>query len=157
MTDFLKGQPQCVSLILFTAFSIPIAVHDLRTMRIPDFLIYLGTAVLLAYRAAFTLQDLALYLAAAVLSFLLFMAVRGLTKKGLGWADVKYSAMCGICAGPLLVFAGYAVSAVYCGVYFLIRGIKKGDIKHEAVPFAPFMALGTVSVALIPIVKQLSN
>ena len=156
MIDFIRSNPIFIASAIFMAFSIPIVVWDIRTMKIPDMLVYVGAAILSAYFIAFTGWDAILHLVAAALSFGLFMLVRKFAGNGLGWGDVKYSLVCGLYAGPLWAFAGYILSAVYCGLFFLVLKLSGRYGKDRALPFTPFMALGTVSVSAIPIVKQLA-
>ncbi|HAK68637.1 MAG TPA: hypothetical protein DEO40_00085 [Treponema sp.] len=156
MTELLTT-PDIASSIIFWAFSLAIAVHDLKSMKIPDLLVYSGTAVLFIYKAAFSRSGLTLCIISSLLSVALFAAVRSVSRGGLGWGDVKYSALCGLYAGLIGVFVGYIVSALFCALYFLIlKALKKYD-KEKAVPFAPFMAAGTIAVTLAPIVKTIGS
>lgn len=157
MMDLIRGYPLVVSAIIFVGFSIPIAVYDLRTMKIPDILTYMGLVTLLCYRFACTRKELVAYICTAIISLCLFTLVRNFSKKGLGWGDIKYSALCGLYAGPIVIFIGFVLSAIFCGVYFLILKIAKKYEKNMAVPFAPFMALGTLSVTVMPIIKSFVN
>ena len=142
--------------LIFIGFSIPIAVCDIRSMKIPDLLIYSGISAMPGYRAAFLREGILLYICAALISAVLFVMVRKISKSGLGWADVKYAALCGLYAGLSYVFIGYVLTALFCGIFFLILKAAGRYGSGKAVPFTPFMALGTVSVMLIPIVKQLA-
>ncbi|MFA6936627.1 MAG: A24 family peptidase [Treponema sp.] len=154
MMDFITGHPLYITCIIFLAFSVPIIVSDIKTKIIPDFAVYLGVVTMLCYRFACTRDDLIIYIAACVLSVLLFVAVRYSSKRGMGWGDVKYSALCGIYAGPVAVFAGYIIAAALCGIWYSIMK-KKGKIsKSDPIPFAPFMAIGTFAIALVPIIKS---
>jgi len=155
--EFIRENPLYITAIIFIGFSIPIVVYDIKSMKVPDILIYMGLVTLLCYRVACTRTELVAYICAAVISFCLFILVRNVAKKGLGWADIKYSAFCGLYAGPMVVFIGYIVSVIACGIYFLVLKIMKRYDKNKAVPFTPFMTLGTISVAVLPIVKQFAS
>ena len=157
MVNFIMANPLPVAAIIFAAMSIPIVVCDIRTMTVPDILIYAGSAAMLLFRVFFTRGELLLYIIAAVLSFGLFMLARRMAKKGLGWADIKYAAFCGLFAGPLLVFMGYVASALYCMAYFAVLKSRGRCRKETAVPFTPFMFLGTATIAAIPIVKHFTS
>ena len=76
MMDFITGHPLYITCIIFLAFSIPIIFSDIKTKRIPDFAVYLGVITMICYRFACTRDDLIIYIAACVLSVLLFIAVR---------------------------------------------------------------------------------
>lgn len=157
MVSFIMENPMPVAATIFVAMSIPIVVCDIRTMKVPDILIYAGSVSMLLFRAFFTREQLLLYIIAAVLSFGLFMLARRMAKKGLGLADIKYSTFCGLFAGPLLVFMGYVASALYCMAYFAVLKSRGRSARETAVPFTPFMFLGTASIAAIPIVKHFTS
>ena len=79
-----------------------------------------------------------------VLLFLVALVARG----GMGWGDVKFAAFMGAATGFPLVFV-----ALFCGiiiggvvaVVLLVSG-KKG--RKQAIPFGPFLALGTMATLL---------
>jgi len=152
--DFITKYPLYITCIIFLIFSIPIVISDLKTKRIPDFSLYLGIITLLCYRFACTREDLIIYISAAVISVLLFVALKISSRHGMGWGDVKYSALCGMYAGPVAVFGGYIIAAITCAIWYLIMK-KNGRIsRSDSIPFAPFMAFGTFIITLIPIVKS---
>lgn len=155
--SFITGHPLFVTFILFLLFSIPIVVYDMRTMRIPDIITYTGIVTMLCYRFACTRDELLIYIAAAVISVLLFIMVRVSSKRGLGWGDVKYSALCGLYAGPIAVFGGYILASVFAGIWYLIRKRQGKMASTSAFPFAPFMAAGTTIICLIPVVKAVMS
>lgn len=69
----------------------------------------------------------------------------------MGLGDVKYSILCGLCAGANLAFLSYAVASLICALYFASKYLldKKTGKKngHKAkIPFAPFMAAGILAV-----------
>ena len=153
--SFITGYPQQVTLILFFLFSVPIVIFDIKSMRIPDILVYTGIACLFCYRFACTRAEFLVYVGAAVISVLLFIIVRISSKNGMGWGDVKYSALCGLYAGPAAVFVGYIIAAALCAVWYAIRKAQKKIDKNTKFPFAPFMAAGTLLIGIFPFVKLL--
>ena len=68
--------------LIFIGFSIPIAVCDIRSMKIPDLLIYSGISAMLGYRAAFLREGILLYICAALISAVLFVMVRKISMGG---------------------------------------------------------------------------
>jgi len=64
-------------------------------------------------------------------------------QEALGWGDVKYMAAVGACLGPKACFitllAGSLIGSIY-GLSILL--LKKGKL-GTALPFGPFLALGT--------------
>lgn len=157
MTEFFRQNYTYISMGIFLLFSIPIWICDFISMRIPDLLVYAGTAALFCYRIAFGRFYLWQYVLAGILSVILFYVARRLSKNGMGWADVKYSATCGLYGGIFYTFPGYLLAALLCGTYFLILRLLNRFSKERAVPFAPFMGAGVLCVTLFPIVKHLGS
>ena len=154
--DFVRSHETLCAAIFFLIFSIPICICDIRSLKIPDFLNLLLGIILLAYRGLFSWNDYFIYIACALLAFLLFWVVRRISKLGLGWGDIKYSPSCALVCGQLC-FPGFLVSSIFCALYFLIVKLFKHSNKAQKAPFAPFMALGTLSLSSIPIVQELLN
>lgn len=147
---FLTEYPQYVTLIIFVAFSIPIVVFDIKSMLIPDILLYMGSVVLLCYRFACTRSEFLIYLVTAAVSVILFVIIRITSRKGLGTGDIKYSAMCALYAGPAVIFAGFLVASVSGLIfYFATRKIRRS----RRFAFTPFMALGTLVTGLLPLLR----
>ena len=105
-----------ICLLIFALFSIAAVVKDIRELMIPDWTIIAGSAALLAYQALFARECLVQGLLGAALSPLLFYAVRRITNFGMGLGDVKYSILCGLCAGASLAFLSYAVASLICAL-----------------------------------------
>lgn len=147
---FLTEYPQYVTLIIFVAFSIPIVVFDIKSMLIPDILLYMGSIVLLCYRFACARSEFLIYLVTAAVSVILFIIIRITSRKGLGTGDIKYSAMCALYAGPAVIFAGFLVASVSGLIfYFATRKIRRS----RRFAFTPFMALGTLVTGLLPLLR----
>jgi Type II secretory pathway, prepilin signal peptidase PulO and related peptidases len=133
---------QSIVLLIFTLFSVPVAICDAKTMHVPASVVYAGCLLLLLFRFIYTRDVLVFCVIAAVCSAALFTIVRLLSDKGIGWGDIKYSVFCGLSAGFSASFAGYAFSACLCGVWFAVMH-RRGRIANESkIPFVPFMALG---------------
>ena len=136
-----------ISLLIFAIFSIPIAARDIKELMVPDWAVFSGSAVLAAYMAIFCRELLLFGLIGAILSPLLFYAVRRCTNFGMGLGDVKYSVFCGLCAGATKAFVSYAAASLFCAIYFAACYIlRKKSGRERKIPFAPFMALGLLAV-----------
>ncbi len=140
-----------ICLLIFAFFSIAAVVKDIRELMIPDWTIIAGSAALLAYQALFARGLIVQGLLGAALSPLLFYAVRRITNFGMGLGDVKYSILCGLCAGANLAFLSYAVASLICALYFaskylLDKKTGKKNGRKAKIPFAPFMAAGILAV-----------
>lgn len=152
---FITGYPLYVTAILFVCFSIPAIIIDCRTKHIPGMLVYMAYITMICYRFACTRDELLLYIGTALISVMIFVMIRISSKKALSVDDIKYSAFCGLYAGPVAVFCGYIIAAVICGIWYAIQRKRDKIKKDEHFPFAPFMAMGTFMVALLPIINTL--
>jgi prepilin signal peptidase PulO-like enzyme (type II secretory pathway) len=81
----------------------------------------------------------------SLLAPLFLMIIRFVSKKGLGWGDVKYGSACGMYAGPLAVFLGFFFAALLAALTITIQKKWHSD---KAIAFAPFLALGTAVAGL---------
>jgi len=139
-----------ICLLIFLSFSIPAAVRDIKELMIPDWTVYAGSAALLVYQLIFARECLLQGLLGAALSPLLFYAVRRCTNFGMGLGDVKYSILCGLCAGASLAFISYAAASLICLIFFLILRLSNRQAGRETkIPFAPFMAAGILAVCSV--------
>ena len=154
--DAIRAYPNTCAALIFLIFSVPITVCDIRSLKIPDFLNIILAVLLLSHRLIFSRGDFLMYFICSVLAFLLFWLVRMLSRLGLGWGDIKYSPSCALACGQWC-FPGFLLSSVFCALYFIIVKLIKHSDKAEKAPFAPFMALGTLSLSSIPIVQELLN
>lgn len=154
-TNFILSRPELTSLVIFLLFAIPVSVFDLKTGKIPDILTLFGTLILLLYHFAVNRKEALIYIMSALLAFLLLLAIRYSTKKGLGWGDIKFGAVCGAYAGPIAVFGGFILAAFFAGIYFFIQKRAKNWKKDKAFPFAPFLALGTLFSTLPAIISAI--
>ncbi len=137
--------------LVFLAFAVPLSVIDIRTMRIPIWITYAGYAAALVYLSVYGRQHLLNALTGAAVIFLLFLFLREITHKGLGFGDVRYSLLCGLYCGFPGILAGCALAALGGLLYFALFHIIKRNvpIRNVKIPFAPFMTAGSVTAALI--------
>jgi leader peptidase (prepilin peptidase)/N-methyltransferase len=131
--------------IVLTTFLIPITAIDLDVKRIPNALT-LPAALLAVPIAAVTEPSFIpeqLIAGAAATFFFLLPAL--IAKKGMGMGDVKLAGVMGLYLGaavaPAIMIALLAGTVV--GIAVIMRtGVSKG--RKTAVPFGPFLALGSV-------------
>ncbi|HEX3468900.1 MAG TPA: A24 family peptidase [Candidatus Elarobacter sp.] len=121
---------------------------DARTGRIPDRLTRPTAAAALTVAAATGSAVAAWWgaLAAGGSLLLLYAATRG---RGLGFGDVKLATAIGIGFGPSLGLIALGAAFVIGGAYasWLLAVRRAG--RHDAVPFGPFLAAGTLIAAMI--------
>ena len=132
-------------LCVFIIVSLINSYLDLRTMHISIILNYIG---IIACVVLYLLNSPKLFinnLMGSLILFFIFILVRLIAHKGLGWGDIHYSLFCGLVSGvPGFIFS--ALMASISGlIIFLIIKIRIGSksIKQFRVPFIPMMFLGT--------------
>ena len=135
--------------LVFLVSAIGVVLYDIKTMRIPNWLNYSTFAVLLLLRTLLLCGTLPVHLLAAACAAVLFALVRLLTKGGMGWGDVKYSAVCGLFAGPLAASLGFALSCLCAASVFAIRCLFGKKPVDRAFPFGPYMAGGVGLVYVV--------
>lgn len=118
---------------------------DLKTMHISIILNYIGIFFCVVL---YLLNSPKLFfnnLLGSLILFLIFILVRIIAHKGLGWGDIHYSLFCGLVSGV----PGFILSALIASLtgllLFLIIKIRNGSksIKDVRVPFIPMMFIGT--------------
>lgn len=132
--------------VIFLLTSIPVCIYDIRTQKIPDAFTLLSFSLVTLYRVLFDRSGIWLYVLAAVLAPLFLTIIRFASKKGLGWGDVKYGAVCGMYAGPVLVFLGFFISAVLAVIVITIqRKWKSGN----PIAYAPYLTASTLAASIL--------
>ncbi|MFA4884604.1 MAG: prepilin peptidase [Desulfotomaculaceae bacterium] len=132
--------------VLFAVLT-AITVIDLRYRIIPDKLnlagFILGVALLFESREVFTANAIG-FLAGGGILYLVAVVSRG----GMGGGDIKLAAVMGLLLGwkylLLALFLSFAAGALV-GILLVLFKIKK---MKEALPFGPYLALGSVIAAL---------
>ncbi len=142
-TDIILKNPEIVSAVIFLLFAIPASIIDARTKKIPDPLNLFGIVILLCYRFSVDKKEALVYIMSAIMAFLLLLTVRLVTKKGLGLGDAKYGALCASYAGPIAVFVGFILAAIFAGIFYAFKRKSPSYKKDQAFPFALFLSAGT--------------
>jgi leader peptidase (prepilin peptidase) / N-methyltransferase len=129
----------------FVLLLVPIAFIDLDHRIIPNKLTLLGAAVGIVLVAVFETDDILEHVIAAVAAFLFLFVAAIAYPAGMGMGDVKLAGVMGIFLGrnvaPAMLIALLAGTIV--GVAIIARkGAQEG--RKTAVPFGPFLALGSV-------------
>ncbi len=79
-----------------------------------------------------------------VLLFLIALVARG----GMGWGDVKFAAFMGAATGFPLIFVALFSSIMLGGIAAIILLVSGRKGRKQAIPFGPFLALGTMITLL---------
>lgn len=138
-----------LSMIVFFSMLVVVTVIDLHHQIIPNRVLLVGGVLgvpLIYLQSLEQLKSGALaFLTAGLLMFIIAVASRG----GMGGGDIKLAAVMGL-------FLGLKLTAVALFLAFLIGGTigiillatgKKG--RKDAVPFGPFLAVGSLLAALL--------
>lgn len=143
--------PALPAFLVFSAALIAVAVIDLETRTIPKRIVWPTTAAgaLLLTGAALIEGDptrVLLATAGALAAFFAFFLIHLVSPRGLGFGDVRLSALLGLFLGwlgwgyvALGLFAGFLLGSL-AGVIALLRGSSR----KSALPFGPFMAVGAL-------------
>src|SRR3954451_23933686 len=143
--------------LLFGAIIVVLSVIDLATLTLPRRIIHLGLlggAVLLLFGALADGEPRRIWWAAAgaAIAFAFFFLVHLASPRSMGFGDVRLSALLGLHLGwlgllhvPVGLFLGFLLGAVV-GVALMAVG-RAG--RRTALPFGPFLALGSLVTILI--------
>jgi leader peptidase (prepilin peptidase)/N-methyltransferase len=149
----MLGLPHTAAFSLLVALMIMVAVIDIRSMIIPD---WVNAAIFVSGLLASLIIDAvdpwsalaASAAAAAVLALVqtIFRAVRGYD--GLGWGDVKFVGAAATWTGlEGLAFALLAASVLALLFVLSSQALTRKFDHRQRIPFGPFLALGATSVA----------
>ena len=132
-------------LCVFIIVSLINSYLDLRTMHISIILNYFG---IIACVVLYLLNSPKLFinnLMGSLILFFIFILVRLIAHKGLGWGDIHYSLFCGLISGvPGFIFSALMASITGLIIFLIIKiRIGSKSIKQIRVPFIPMMFLGT--------------
>ena len=148
------GLAELPALVVGFTTLLALSLIDLDTRRVPNKVLAVGLAIstgLLVLAAALgdDWGSLARALGGAAIGLVLLGAIHLAAPRGMGMGDVKLAALCGLLlgwGGLRFVFAGlflgFLLGAIV-GVALLVGG-RAG--RRTALPFAPFLAAGTVAV-----------
>lgn len=131
----------------FISVLIVVALIDLEYMIIPNVIVLPAAAVGLAISIALDPERWWIYLVAALGSSLFLLVLALIWPGGMGMGDVKLALLMGAVLGPLVIvafFLAFLVGAVF-GIGLIVT---KRRTRKEAIPFGPYLALGSVVTLL---------
>lgn len=143
--------------LFFSAGLIALSAIDLDTYLLPRKVVYptlFGTAGLLLMAAAVTrdLRGVAEAAAGGVIAFAIFFAIHFASPKGMGFGDVRLSAVIGMALGWIqlpLVGIGLFLAFVLATIVGLSLMLFGGRSRKDKVPFGPFLAAGAMLALLV--------
>lgn len=129
--------------LIFCAFSIPIALYDIKYMKIPNYLSISGFFVYVAY-LILSRQNLLNPVITVILVALILFIVRRITHNGLGLGDIKYALLIALFSEiPYILFSLFFASLLGI-LYFLLLYIQRKQVHNRRIPFAPFLFIGSL-------------
>jgi leader peptidase (prepilin peptidase)/N-methyltransferase len=143
-------------LAVYAAILIVIFVIDLEHSLI------LNTVVLFALVFAFAvsvlapptlLRDFGPYpftsaIAGAATGFAVLFVIALVARGGMGWGDVKFAAFMGAATGFPYIFVALFCGIIFGGVTGITLIVTRKKNRKQAIPFGPFLALGTMVTLL---------
>ena len=147
----------------FGGWSLALAVVDIREHRLPNTMVaaaFLGCVVLTGALAIVTANAglLLRALAASVVAVAAFAFAHILG--GMGMGDVKYAAVTGWVLGTVgwsAVWWGHLLGFVVAGGVVVVGIVMSRMHRRTAVPFGPFMGLGSLIVGVAAIAPAIAG
>lgn len=124
------------AIILF--FSTACSIQDIKRRRVNNFLCATAIISQLIFNLIFNSNQFFMYLITAIIAAALYFAVRQITHKRLGPADIFFAAFQALCLPPYAFF--------FCTLLSIVSALISGltVFKKQKIPFIPFMATGLV-------------
>ena len=165
--------PEVIICVVFAVFSVFMTVQDIKTQKVSRWCSIVLLIAMVAARLFFCVgEERVGFVASAAIGLLVFEAVRLVTKKKLGLADVFYSGSVGALLGFNYWLATCAIACVAAAglIYFRVRKAgrtgedarnppetesaartvpSKDAVLRMPVPFIPCMFLGAIISKII--------
>ena len=143
-------------LAVYGAFLIVVFVIDLEHRLILNHVVFAGLAFALIVAAVVQpdwLGDLGAHafvsaLAGMAAGFVILFIIALVVRGGMGWGDVKFAAFMGAATGIPLVFVALFCGIILGGVTGVMLLVTRKRTRKQAIPFGPFLALGTMATLL---------
>ena len=148
--DAVGAALELVAFLALTAFTIALALIDLDTKRLPNAIVLpaLLAGILLLGAAAIVRGDVAALIGAAIggaALFLFYFLLAVIKPGGMGFGDVKLSAVLGLYLGFLgwgNLLVGVFAAFLFGGVFGLALIAARRAGRRTQIPFGPWMILG---------------
>jgi prepilin signal peptidase PulO-like enzyme (type II secretory pathway) len=133
-----------IDLVLLIGILVPISIVDIRERKIPDIFVFLGLVLFLISKI-FINNDISFWVILdTAVAFSSIVALRFITKDGIGMGDAKLSGLLGFLLGIYFWVVALLVASlaglVAGGMLLLMKKIQR----KEGIPFAPFLAIGAI-------------
>jgi leader peptidase (prepilin peptidase)/N-methyltransferase len=140
-------------MLVYGCIFILLTVIDLEHGLLPNTIVYPAIAIAFAVAVASQLlhlpllPDLKSAAIAGAIGFA-FLLIPALISRGMGWGDVKLAAFIGLATGFPLVLLALFIGIVSGGLVASILLLLKIKGRKDAIPFGPFLSLGTLLTLL---------
>jgi leader peptidase (prepilin peptidase)/N-methyltransferase len=126
----------------YTCILLVLAVIDLNHKLILNVIVYPAAAIALII--GFFLPEFDIYkgILGGAIGFAILMIPALVSRRGMGWGDVKMAGLIGLMTGYPRVFVGLLGGIILGGVSAVILIILKKKTRKDTIPFGPFLALG---------------
>jgi leader peptidase (prepilin peptidase) / N-methyltransferase len=133
-------------LVAWTLISlfIIITVSDLKYMVIPDKILLFFSGLFIVERLVISLTPWWDSLIGAAAGFGLLLLIAVVSKGGMGGGDIKLYAVIGFVVGLKVMILSFMLATFFGAVFGLIALAFKLIERGKAIPFGPFIALGTI-------------
>lgn len=128
------------------------SVWDIKTMKVPDFVIFIGIAAIFFCNlffsedgTVFSLSKLMKSVLTGVFTGLFYFSVKIICHGRLGNGDILFGIFQGVCLTPKGVVFCLAIEVLSAAAFVLIKRIlckESASYSSEKKPFVPFMAAG---------------
>jgi prepilin signal peptidase PulO-like enzyme (type II secretory pathway) len=88
-------------------------------------------------------------ISAAILIFVILSIVHYVSRNALGFGDVKLCSCIALYLGTEKAFAMLSIALIICGLAALILLCINKSNRYRELPFAPFVAIGTIAALVL--------
>jgi len=129
--------------LLFTSFSIAIAVSDIKTGMVPRIFFIIALPIFLLIIILCSDQyPFWVFLMGAFLGLLIFTIAYFISGRRLGLADIWYSGLIGLLLGPLWWYPAIGIACLAGMIWIVV-------CKKRRIPFIPCMAFGSAAIIIL--------
>lgn len=122
---------------------------DLERRIVPNLIVVPAAVVTLATRIATEPSKWPVWIAASLGAAAFFLIAHAIYPIGLGMGDVKLALLIGASTGAHVLVA-FAIGTGAAGLFGIALLIRQGAAARKAtLPFAPFLAFGTIAVLIV--------
>jgi leader peptidase (prepilin peptidase)/N-methyltransferase len=123
---------------------VALSIIDIEQHRLPNVIVVPATFVVLAAQIAFFPDRTLEWLLAAAGAALFLYVPMLVYPAGMGWGDVKLALLLGAAVGKAIALTFLVATVAAAVVSLAILAVLGAEGRKRAIPFGPFLALGTI-------------